>query len=87
MNGAEVGVSPPELNPASRDCVTLLERYLAQARCGKLVFVGIVAVYGPEAVQSEFGGSAGLHMAGNLGCDVLKGSILPGSPRLVLPGR
>jgi len=74
VNGAEASMS--QLSPGKRACVQMLERYLAEARAGKVVLAGVVLVYDVHSAKSDMAGGVGYEMEANLAADVLKTSLL-----------
>ena len=60
------------------EVIKILAKYLALAKAGNFVSVGIVAVSGPGQVGTEYGGAAGMEFAMNFGIDYLKDQVIQG---------
>lgn len=65
-------------SPANNEVINILAKYLAEAKAGKYVAIGIVVVADSDAVATEYGGAAGTEFAMNFGIDYLKDQVIAG---------
>jgi hypothetical protein len=76
QNGAAVLASAH--SAGNEEVIKILAKYLAEARKGNGVAIGIVLVTGADGVRTEYGGAAGFDFAMNFGIDYLKDAVIQG---------